>query len=119
MSVPPGFDPDMVMLDPRYVLCDRHREPFREDWPRGAALMMSAMLEEAVRNHDILRACGWDGSSDGTADSKMLGRAIREFSPICCLIGDERTAEWTSLALTPGAGEDFLAMLEQLRATSP
>ena len=67
---------------------------------------MMALFEECVRREDILAAAG--------GQVAMLDRVLREYAPLCCLVGNETTARWTALALGPL--EEFRAALEKLRA---
>lgn len=93
-------------FEPSTHWCARHLEPFRRNWPHGWAVAMMAIFEECVRRDDIVAAAG--------ARVEMLDRVLREFSPLCCLVGDETTAKWTRLALGPP--EPMKAALDELRA---
>lgn len=88
----------MIKIDPRVHWCARHLEPFRAEWPRGYLVASSALVQEAARREDVLSACGYDGSA-GSANFGLLDRVLREFGPLCCLVGDETAAKWTALAL--------------------
>jgi hypothetical protein len=91
--------------------CAKHLEPFRETWEKSAAWIMATMglFEEMVRRDDIIAAAG--------GDTEMLDRVLREFSPMCCHVGDETTARWTALALGPV--EDYKAALDEIRSDLP
>lgn len=108
-------------FDPRTHWCMRHLEPFRKTWGKNAAWAMAtlALLDEMVRESEILRACGWQPATDDQeerpADTRMLDRVLREFSPMCCYCGDEKTAKWTRLALGPI--DKFIAEHNELRAS--
>jgi hypothetical protein len=104
-----------VMIDPRTHWCDRHREPFRAAWPKGYMPASMALLEEAVRREDVLRAAGWEPETGAVADTAKLSPVLAEYGPLCCLVGDETTAKWTELALADDLGPMKLA-LEELRA---
>lgn len=81
----------MIQIDPRAHWCPRHLEPFRAAWPKGYLLASMALFEESVRRPEIAEAAG--------GDTAMLDRVLREFGPLCCLIGDEGVARWTELTL--------------------
>lgn len=102
----------MISIDTNACWCDRHRLPFKPDWPRGYAMATMALFTEATKRNDIIEYCGGERN---LADANKLTAALLEFSPLCCLIGDEKTAYWTDLALTPDAAEDFKQMLDDLR----
>lgn len=106
----------MIKIDPRVHWCARHLEPFRAEWPRGYVLASAALVEEAVRQQEVLAACGYDGS-EGSGNPELLDRVLREFGPLCCLVGDEKAAKWTQLALA-GDTYSFAVALDELR-TAP
>lgn len=101
----------MVGIDATKIWCRDHIQPFRIHWPRGFALATMALFEEATRHEDVISYCG--GGEGKKADIERLTAAMMEFSPICCLIGDERTGYWTDLAL--GSSEVFVRKLEEFR----
>lgn len=66
--------------------CPRHLEPFRANWPAGAGLAMVRLAGLAFEHPDIVAAATKD--SDGKAKVESLNAVLREFSPLCCLVGD-------------------------------
>lgn len=99
-------------FEPSTHWCQRHLQPFRERWPVGWGLAMMALFQVAVRREDVQAAAGYNEAKGTQADTKMLDRVMREFAPICCLVGDEETARWTNLALGPF--EDYKLELDRL-----
>jgi len=79
-----------VALDWKVHFCARHLEPFRARWPRGAAIIGVTLFQEASARPEISERCR---SIDG------LDAVLREFSPLCCLVGDETMARLTAAAL--------------------
>lgn len=92
---------DGPTFDPTTHWCPRHLEPFRKRWPQGWPLAMLALFDEAVRNDEIMAACGHDPEKGTLADTRMLDRVMREYAPLCCFLGDDITAKWTRLSLGP------------------
>lgn len=103
---------------PQNIFCARHLEPLRADWPSGYAGLMMVLFQHAVRDEEILRACGWSPETGGQADITRLSAAIREFGPICCRIPEDEMEEWTTLALAPNLDE-FIDRLKALEKTPP
>lgn len=95
-------------FDPSTHWCAKHLEPFRETWGQSADWVMATigLFTEMTRREEILRACGWrpatETEPEQQADSQMLDRVMREFSPMCCYLGDEVTKRWVDLALRGG-----------------
>lgn len=100
-------------FDPRTHWCERHLMPFKDRWPEGWGLAMLALFQECIGRKDIQSACTSPGESE--ADARMLDRVLLEFSPLCCLVGDETTAKWTALSLGPMEG--FQKELAALKAS--
>lgn len=93
-------------FDPKTHFCERHLEPFRETW--GGIDWLKAMLgifQVCVRRKDIQDAAG--------ARIEMLDRVLREYAPLCCLVGDDETAKWTRLAFGPA--DEYRAAIEELK----
>lgn len=71
--------------------CGAHLAPYRERWPHGAGRAIMLLFEKSIEHKDIQAACG---AVDGhQADTNLLERVLREFSPLCCLLGDEVVQE--------------------------
>lgn len=62
--------------------CPVHLEPFRADWPRGAAIAEVLIIEAALSDPDIQKA------TTGGIDS--LNAALVEFAPLCCQVERHR-----------------------------
>lgn len=92
-------------FEPAVHWCERHLEPFVATWPRGWGTAMMGLFQECVRNREIIDAAG--------GQTEMLDRVLREFSPLCCFLGDEITAKWTRLGLGPI--EEFKTAVEELK----
>lgn len=103
---------------PTTVFCDRHREPLRERWPHGYAFLLMALFQLAVRDPEILRACG--ARAGHPADAERLGPVLREYGPLCCRFPDE-IDRLTALALRPADeyGETIAALHELERRPAP
>jgi hypothetical protein len=63
------------------VWCKRHSEPFRAEWPKGAALAMIWIFQYAATMSAIHEAAGHDSAD--------LPQALDRFSPLCCFVPDE------------------------------
>lgn len=98
-------------FEPRTHWCPKHLEPFRATWGKNAAWALAtlALFEECIRRQEIINAAG--------NQTSMLDRVLREYSPLCCYLGDETTAHWTELALGPeDAWKEAFAELRQREA---
>jgi hypothetical protein len=108
-------EPHIDLGAPQNLFCPRHLEPFRAEWPRGYPGMLLVLFQHAVRDREILRACGWDPGRGVQAEVARMGAAIREFGPICCRLDPDELARWTELALGPDH-ETFMLELHALEA---
>lgn len=73
------------------MLCSRHfAKVILELQPLVVREQMLRLgLAEAGMYHpDVLSAAGLDRANEQKASFKRLNSALREFSPLCCLIGD-------------------------------
>ena len=61
--------------------CSRHLEPYRAQWPKGAALAMVRLFDAAVAMPAVVDACG--------GDTHLLTEALQRFKPLCCFVGQE------------------------------
>lgn len=77
-----------VNLDFEVHWCAKHLEPFRDGWPSGAGVAMMRLLEAALDDERIVGAAPKD--VEGKAKTESLDAVLREFSPLCCFVGDER-----------------------------
>lgn len=86
------------MSAPQIVLdhtawCAAHLEPFRAEWPRGYGVAQVLLFQEAIKDTEIQRACGWNPDTGQTGDVGALSGVLIEFSPLCCrLTREERRA---------------------------
>ena len=78
-------------LDTKVHWCPRHLKPYRDRWPSGVDDAMAVLVYKAMSDPRVVDFCGVD--EDGQADARMLGAALDEFSPLCCLIGDDAMAQ--------------------------
>ena len=99
----------MITIDPHVHWCARHLEPFRERWPQGYTRASLVLVELAIRRPDVVAACTL--GDDEEASAEMLDRVLREFGPLCCLLGDEVVERWTTLALDPDLDRFRLAYI--------
>jgi hypothetical protein len=110
-------------FDPSTHWCLRHLEPFRETWGQSASWVFAtiALFDEMVRRREVLEAAGYrqatETQPERLADTRMLDRVMREFSPLCCYLGDEITKKWTDLALGPL--EEFKTAHEEFKSREP
>lgn len=107
---------DSPLIDlggPSNLFCPRHLEPLRAEWPRGYVGLMMVLFQHAVRDHEIIRACGWKPDVPGSADLARLPAALREFGPICCRLPEGEIERWTQLALADDL-DPFIAELKAL-----
>jgi hypothetical protein len=65
--------------------CERHLEPFRPQWPKGAARAALHLFDLACRNDKILTVTA--------GDPMRLEAAFAEFGPLCCLVGEDEMAD--------------------------
>lgn len=86
--------------------CERHLQPFAPKVPGSQSwsqtewvLATLGIFQVAVRLPQIQAAATLEPG--GLAEVSMLDRVLREFSPLCCLVGDEETKKWTDLAFAP------------------
>lgn len=98
-------DNPLVVITPTEMLCTAHMEPFRVRWPEGIVIAQLMMFTRATERGDVAEAAG--------GDSHQLNRVIREFSPICCLLGDDAMAEVYAFSLD--GGFEQAAAIMQLR----
>lgn len=61
--------------------CPRHLEPYRRDWPNGAAVAMLMLFTEALKMPAVMDAAGGEVSN--------IMRAMERFSPVCCFVSSE------------------------------
>jgi hypothetical protein len=101
----------VIQLEPQTHWCERHLKPFRQRWPDGYLPASLRILDHVVERDDITRACGRDEATGVLADVARLPAVLREFSPLCCLIGDEEAERITRLAL-----EDPAALYREIHA---
>lgn len=73
----------MIQLTFTMMWCGEHLEPFREGWPKSAALAMFNLFAASAADERILAAC------DGVAD--RLEPVLREHGPMCCFLPTEVT----------------------------
>lgn len=71
--------------------CARHLEPFRAEWPKGAAVALKGLLDVALTMPAVTDACGT--TPDGKADASNLDEVLRRFAPLCCFITKEQREE--------------------------
>lgn len=81
-------DKPNVNLDFSVHWCDRHLEPFREDWPSGAGVAMLRLFDAVVQDERIAAAA--PKNAKGEPKTESLNAVLLEHSPLCCFIGDER-----------------------------
>lgn len=73
----------MIELEWRVMWCGEHLEPFRAEWPKGAALAMMNLFAASAADERIVAA------AEGNAD--RLAPVLREFGPMCCFLPAEVT----------------------------
>jgi len=98
--------PDLT-IEPRSFWCSRHLEPFRPHWPVGYLPATLALLSRALQLPAIVEAAG--------GDSRMVDRVMREYGPVCCLLGDEVVGDVTRRALS----DDIEDVRELVREAAP
>lgn len=90
-------DNPLVNLDFRTAFCDRHREPLRAEWPKGAALAMLGLFNAIVADERVVAMLPKD--AEGKADTYALDGVLTEVGPFCCFLGDAIAGEVVALAL--------------------
>jgi hypothetical protein len=58
--------------------CARHLEPYRAQWPKGAAPAMLKLFEAAAAMPAVAAAAG--------GDANQLTEALQRFAPLCCFV---------------------------------
>jgi hypothetical protein len=79
-QAPPAFE-----LKWDVMWCARHLEPFRAEWPRGAAVAMVKLLQAAAAMPAVIDAA--HGQATG------LPAALERFAPLCCFVPHEQLLE--------------------------
>lgn len=82
--------PPLVELDFTVHWCARHLEPFRADWPGGAGVAMVLLFDAMVSDEAFTARL--PRNAEGQLMTESLNAALREHSPLCCWLGDERMA---------------------------
>lgn len=67
--------------------CDRHLQPYRAQWPKGAPLAMVQLFRAAAAMPAVIAYCG--GGGDQLADPGKLTEALQRFKPLCCFVSKE------------------------------
>jgi len=90
-------DRPRIELDFQTAWCPLHLEPFRDDWPAGAAVGMLRLFDAAVRDPRVTQHAG------GDADN--LNSTLGEFTPLCCFIdAGELSLVYAEAGVDPTAG---------------
>lgn len=76
-------DKPRVNLEFSYMWCSTHLEPFRAEWPKGAAIAMMNLFTASAADERITAA------ADGITD--RLEPVLREHGPMCCFLPAEVT----------------------------
>lgn len=90
-------DVPQINLDFSTAFCARHLEPFRAEWPKGAALAMVGLVSAALSDPRIHAMAVT--LPDGKKDASQLDALISEHTPLCCFIAEDLIAEITMLSL--------------------
>lgn len=69
-----------VALEFSTAWCPRHLEPYRAEWPKGAAVAMLRLFEAFTADERAQRMAG--------GDAMRLAAVVAECSPLCCFVGD-------------------------------
>lgn len=86
----PKFDPenfDGINVTHERLLCPRHGEPLRTQWPKGLAISMVMLMDFCFKRSDVLAecrevsGCGPDGKPEPKAIEQVLDRI-----PACCRV---------------------------------
>lgn len=88
MSLPAGSPKVALSWD---MWCNRHLQPLKAHWPKGAGLAMLGLFNAAVRDPAVMEA-----SHGHVAELPLV---LSSYKPLCCLVGDETVAEIVRLAL--------------------
>lgn len=81
----PSSDVPEVELSWDVMWCSRHLEPFRAEWPKGAAVAIVKLFQAAIAMPAIADAAG--------CDTAKLNEALARFAPVCCFVSAEALAE--------------------------
>jgi hypothetical protein len=66
----------MVIFEPEMLLCPKHREPFRSQWPKGYGIMALKLVQAVLARTDFQQAC------NGELSIETVGAALRK-KPAC------------------------------------
>ena len=84
-------NPMVVMPEWEQAWCRKHDIRFRNEWPKGTAFAMLGLFHAAAAEEQIVEAAGHD--------TVNLTGVFAEYSPLCCLIGDDMTKAVVDAAL--------------------
>lgn len=79
-----------------HAMLANRRAPVDQDEPATRArpgLVLIGVVELALREEKIAQACGQDPTTGTGGDVKRLTGVLIEFSPLCCLVGEEKFAK--------------------------
>lgn len=91
------FDPekfDGIAITHERLLCARHSEPYRAQWPSGLAITMVTLMDYIFKRDDVaaeareLSGCGSDGKPEPKVIEKVLDRI-----PACCRVHRKQLRE--------------------------
>jgi hypothetical protein len=78
-----------LILDPAVHWCPTHLERYRERWPAGYAIASMVLVRAATDRPDVQQAAGYNVETGEKGDVARLPAVLREYGPLCCLVGDD------------------------------
>ena len=72
--------------------CSRHWQVVLTE-SLNAILASVRLIQEALEDEEILRACGWDPTRNSPARVELINEEILKRSPLCCYLGESRMSQ--------------------------
>jgi hypothetical protein len=95
--MPEGGETPQLQMDFELHWCHEHLHPLKAKWPKGAMGAMLGLVNAIMADERIIAAAPKDG--DGQAQVTAMNAVLREHSPLCCFLGDEKVKEIMDEAL--------------------
>lgn len=93
-NLPPGLDPQTTaVLEVTSLICAKHGEPFRNEWPKGVARIVGLFHEWWSRNLDAITPEIMAKHAENKTASNPTSDAAAAFSilvdrPFCCRLSE-------------------------------
>ncbi len=93
----PLFDPekfDGIAVTHERLLCARHGEPYRSQWPKGLAITMVMLMDYIFKRDDVVAECREisDCGPDDKPEPKVIEKVLDRI-PACCRVHRKQLRE--------------------------